>query len=275
MGGRNAKLGTRYLEKSDAIASQCASTYLAAMVLAWRAFGHAMAGRWVDASDSATASIERLERERGGVAWEKTIARMFLLMSREARGQLDELASESETWLRDARNRGDRYAQAVFMQFLAWTKMWRRDFDEARQLADQSLEGWTQSGYTVQHLYALRIHVYSDLLESQPSWSLKRLEAAWPSIRKSTLLETPMSRIEVWLLRGRVALAVGDRKGVLRAAKALGKESRRDAAAHARLLVALAGGDVGSEVGEQLRELGMGHEAFTMSSAAAALGAAG
>jgi hypothetical protein len=119
------------------------------------------------------------------------------------------------------------------------------DVADARQLVRDALAPWSQGGFHVQHLYALRLEAYGDLYEGRPHMAYARVVDAWGAIRASQLLRVQFGRIDMRLLRARVAVASAAARRSGRApllaqaeedAAALEREVRRDARPAATLI---------------------------------------
>jgi hypothetical protein len=97
----------------------------------------------------------------------------------------------------------------------------------------------------VQHVYALRVRLYADLMDGKAHDAWRMLIEAWPRLRDGMHLAIRTSRIDFELLRGRLALAcaqdcapsttdfIGE---ALRSADRLEATKRPDADCHAQLL---------------------------------------
>jgi hypothetical protein len=214
------------------------------MMLMCRGQAEILAGHWREALTASDGAATIFREQCRGVAWERNFTEMGALRALEELGRVDEAGERAERFLRDAMASGDVYAEVTALLYRALlVQLLHDDPAAARADAQLALERWTPVGYHVQHLYALRVDVLADLYERAPARAWERLEAAWPAIRRSFLLRVPTGRIDFFLMRARVALALfcstGD--GRLRArcaadARTLSQQARPDAAAHAMML---------------------------------------
>jgi hypothetical protein len=120
------------------------------------------------------------------------------------------------------------------------------DRPAARESVSTALAGWSQSGFHIQHLYALRLEVVCDLCDGRPQDAWRRLERAWPALRRSLLLVLPIPGVDARLLRARTHLSLAaadtDHRQSLRRLRsdlrALARTRREDVAAHCLVLEA-------------------------------------
>ena len=167
-----------------------------------------------------------------GVAWEISASRLFALICLYYEGRLDELARRLPPALVEAEDHGDLFAATsirVATQHVLLIAAGRPD--EARHNADDAMARWSQTGFQMQHRYALLSHVEVDLSCGRDREAYERLEQWWGDIASSMLLQIRQQRIDTFSARGRAAVA---------AAAAGGKDARRllgEAARHARRII--------------------------------------
>lgn len=254
--GSQARVGNAWLAEALRIVEQTRDPYLRALAEIWQAFGDLVAGRWQATVDRAQLGLSRLGSCGAGLAWETNVGELFRMAALTELGQLLAVERAAEVALREAAERGDRYGEVVQRQFLAWGRLAADDPDGARFHARESMAAWTRSSYTVQHFYATRAELSADLYQGR----VREVVARWPEEKRRFLQahldETPMSRIEAWLLEARMLLAQMAQGGagepallaqVMRLARRMAKETRPDAAGHAlwiQAAVALRLGDV-------------------------------
>jgi tetratricopeptide (TPR) repeat protein len=167
-----------------------------------------------------------------GAAWEISVTRLFALICLYYEGKLDELARRLPPILVEAEDHGDLFAATsirVATQHVVLIAAGRAD--DARRSADEAMARWSQTGFQMQHRYALLSQVEVDLSEGKGAEAHARIEARWRDIESSLLLQIRQQRIDTFSARGRAAVA---------AACADGKPSRRLLAAasrHARRII--------------------------------------
>jgi hypothetical protein len=263
-GGWMASLGNRMLGRAAEIATQWQSPRLSGMTQTMSGQTMIFAGQWRDALRTCDAGIDELTARCRGVAWETNAGYMGAIRAVEELGHLNDYRRRCQQLLDDADARGDVYARltAILYEALAHLAAGRPSL--VRQQVRTSMRVWTQSAFSVQHLYAIRLEAMSDVYEERPAEAWARLEHAWPALKRSGLLRVPIMRIDALALRARVALALASADPIAadrwlaastRDRRALAKERRPDTPAHACLLQA------GQEIGrvgrtKTLRSLG-------------------
>jgi len=216
-----------------------------------------------------------------GVAWEISVIRLFSLICLYYEGRLDELARRLPPILAEAEDRGDLFTATsirVATQHVVLIAAGRGD--EARVNADDAMARWSQTGFQMQHRYALLTHVEIDLSQGRHREAYARLERAWRTIESSMLLRIRQQRIDTLSARGRAAVAAaqhgGDRKALLAAAAHhAGRIIREDmpwAVAQGRLITAAvaAGSDRPEDAVSELRRASAGFTSAGMALHAAA-----
>ncbi|HEY2900489.1 MAG TPA: protein kinase [Polyangia bacterium] len=251
-GGWMASLGNRLLARAAEIATQSQSPRLSGMTQTMSGQTMIFAGQWRDALRTCDAGIDELTARCRGVAWETNAGYMGAIRAVEELGHLNDYRRRCQQLLADADARGDVYARltAVLYEALAHLAAGRPSL--VRQQVSSSMRVWTQSAFSVQHLYAVRLEAMSDVYEDRPTEAWTRLDRAWPALKRSGLLRIPIMRIDALALRARVALALASADPTaaerwlaesMRDRRALAKERRPDTPAHACLLQA------GQEIG--------------------------
>jgi len=161
-------------------------------------------------------ALEHLERGHDyfadciGASWEISVTRLFELICLYYQGKLDELARRLPPLLVEAEDRGDLFAATSFRiatQHLVLIADGRAD--DARRNVDQAMARWSQTGFQMQHRYALLTHVEIDLSEGKDAEAHDRIERSWQDVESSMLLRIRQQRIETLSARGRAAIAAG------------------------------------------------------------------
>ena len=143
-----------------------------------------------------------------GVAWELSVIRLFSAICLYYEGKLDELARRLPPILAEAEDRGDLFAATsirVATQHVVLIAAGRPD--EARDNVERAMARWSQTGFQMQHRYALLTQVEIDLSQGRHREAHARIEAAWPAIEGSMLLRIRQQRIDTFSARGRAAVA--------------------------------------------------------------------
>ncbi|HVV88114.1 MAG TPA: hypothetical protein VHE35_33970, partial [Kofleriaceae bacterium] len=171
------------------------------------------------------ARSHRHFRECVGAAWEISAVRLFELICLGCEGKLAELARKLPPILAEADDCGDLFAATsmrVATEHLVLIAAGKPD--AARASIDAAMARWTQTGFQMQHRYALVTRVELDLSQGRGREAHLRIEERWREIERSMLLKIRQQRIETYSARGRAAVA----------AAAEGHEPRRALAIAAR-----------------------------------------
>jgi hypothetical protein len=135
--------------------------------------------------------------------------------------------------LRDADERGDRYASASLRTGFG-TLHWLAadDVEGARRECESAIADWSQVGFMIQHYYALHSEVQIDLYAGEGAAAERRLDASARAIERSNLNRIQATRVETLCLRARTRLAAGrgDDERVRHAERDAGRLAAIDAA---------------------------------------------
>ena len=145
-----------------------------------------------------------------GSIWERDTLQVYALMARIYLGEIAELARLTEQRLYEARNRGDLFAETIYVASRANIHWLREDApDLKRRDVDEALRRWGQPGrFQIQHWYAMQSHVQVDFYAGEPLNALRRIVEAWPALRRSFLLRVQNLRIEAHSIRAFAAIRV-------------------------------------------------------------------
>jgi serine/threonine protein kinase/tetratricopeptide (TPR) repeat protein len=165
-------------------------------------------GRFLDAKIACTEAERIFREETTGAAWEIASARVFRLWSIAFLGELTELSSCVKENLREALERGDRYAAANLrtgLACLAW--LTAGDPAGAQTRVDETMSEWSQKGFHIQHYYDLVARAGISLYRGEGKIAHERVLARWPELSGSLLLLVQFVRIDATCIRARTALA--------------------------------------------------------------------
>jgi eukaryotic-like serine/threonine-protein kinase len=168
-------------------------------------------GGWREACRGCEAADEILRDQCTGVAWETTTAQRFALSSRVYLGDIAVLARRVDVLLRAAEDRGNLYAATDLRTRFNIVWLAADDVERARAEVDDAVRRWSQRGFHLQHYSALLAMEQGDLYAGDAVSASRRLEAQWPALKRSLLTRIQVLRVEVFQLRGRVALAMAAR----------------------------------------------------------------
>ncbi|MBA3539607.1 MAG: hypothetical protein H0T79_08245, partial [Deltaproteobacteria bacterium] len=180
-----------------------------------------MSGRWPEARTQLEAGLDTLREHGAGVRWELDMGESYWLATLFYLGEWREMARLVQLHLRDAIERGDGFAQQGLRTGrtnLAWLMVDRPD-EAIEQLA--IAVRWLGPSYSLSHAHTAMAHATVDLYRGDPTSAARRIEDALPRIEKLGLLRFQLPRIELTILRARIALAdqsraVPDRASELR-----------------------------------------------------------
>lgn len=165
--------------------------------------------------------------------WELSSARIMHLWAVRQCGAMKELRTHFAHYLRDARQRGDRYAETTMLRSCTPVYLADDDPEEAeRVVAESTWQPLDECRYHVQHFMALRARLMHELYRGDATGALQRLA---PDIRRherSLLNRFPTLRMEVQSLVGRLetlaATESSDPRSLLRRARRRTRACSRD-----------------------------------------------
>lgn len=165
-------------------------------------------GSWKRAREQAERAGRLFRAECTGVAFQLHNADMYALRSMYYLGDWDQLVRALPEQLRDAEQRGDRFATT---RLIAWggyvADLAADDPGRARQRVISALDRW---GVRTPHQewYRLMAEVEIGLFSGDAPASFRLLEDEWPKVRRSLQLRIQAARMIALHLRARAALGV-------------------------------------------------------------------
>lgn len=167
-----------------------------------------LAGRFAQAKRACGAAERIFREETTGAAWEISSARVFRLWSIAFLGELTELSRCVKDNLREAMERGDRYAAANLRTGLAiLERLLPGDSAGALARVDETMAEWSQRGFHIQHYYDLVARSGISLYRREGAAAHEHMLKQWPDLSSSLLLLVQFVRIDGGCLRARTALA--------------------------------------------------------------------
>ncbi|HJL17786.1 MAG TPA: protein kinase [Sandaracinaceae bacterium LLY-WYZ-13_1] len=165
-------------------------------------------GRWADALGHEEEALEILRRRCTGVAWELASSTIVLLDVLWRMGRWPELFERWPAVLADASSRGDLLLEIYLrIKFRSLGHLVEGRPEAAVREARDALARWSQPTFQLLHLWELFVQVEVLLYQRRPEAARERLDAAWPAIRRSQLLQLEMYEVTMRDLAGRVAVA--------------------------------------------------------------------
>ena len=189
----------------------------------------------------------RLSREVPDANFEAAIGRTSALHVLWLLVDPKRIAELAPGWIKDAETRGDRFSLVELNIFAGVADTAAGRFDRARARIVAALDRWPIDEFSYQHWVASKALAHIDLLTA-------RVQEAWPRLqddirraKKAGLFDTLSVRVDLWFLRGRLALTraadepeIADAmlKVVRADARRLGKEAVRSSRGQGELLQA-------------------------------------
>jgi eukaryotic-like serine/threonine-protein kinase len=165
-------------------------------------------GRFRDALEECRRAENMLRERCRDSSWEMTICHLLSLASLVYLGDLKTPRKLIEIFRREAKERGDRYAEVTLPSGLI-NMIWLADdqAEEARDRCDQALASWPSSDFQFQHYLSLIAQTQIDLYEGHADVALERIEGAWKQLKSSYHLKVQHFRVTMFHLRARALIA--------------------------------------------------------------------
>jgi hypothetical protein len=282
LGSSATQRTTQLLKAQDELIKKVGQPHAIAMAALNGAVAAFLRGRWRESLLLCEQGNRVFRATCKGVAWEIDSIQLFGLSSLWHLGEIAELTRRLPLLVKDARERGDLYAQVSFGTIIApFVQMAADDPSGARRAIDEALGLWSHQGVHVQHAYALYRQGEIDLYEGRAQAAGQRAAELWNAITGALLHRVQDVRISARDLRMRSALAAAKDAGnpeplllaAERDAQRMEREMRLDCTALAKLTrasVAVLRGNV--ELGATLlAEAAAGFDAADMPLNAAAV----
>lgn len=243
VGGRSTRRGAKLLNAAETLASTVRQPYAPAIVSLAKGVTAFLDGHWKIAADHCIAADRAFRELCTGVWWELDTAHTYLMWSYQYSGRYTELSRYAPGLLKEAIDRGDRYAAAnLNTQIMTVIRLAADQPSHARE--ELQKHRWTQSGFHVQHLNSLFAQVKIDLYQGDGESAWKRMTEKWPAVKGSLLMRIQMLRIDHRFHHAACALAAANGNSsseslldiARRDAKLLDREAKPWAAALAQLV---------------------------------------
>jgi hypothetical protein len=232
------------IEVASAEAAQSPDRYLSAFVTLARGIRHLLAGRFRAAVAPLAEAEQGFRRSCAGVTWEIDTARTWRLWCLCYLAEWAEVAAQWPLLLRDARERGDLYAEVTLGTYTMATV--RTAADEPDRAWDQLrdvMARWSQRGFHVQHHNELIATVLIRLYQGNGSAAWRFIQDKEPCYHRAMLWRVQAIRIDFLQLRARSALAAAqgttNRDVLLRSAHGDARRLERESAPWGQALGAL------------------------------------
>jgi hypothetical protein len=207
-GGRRSVRTERLLQMAVSLSERIQNPHATGLATLTAGIAAFLEGRWQAARHLTDRAEKILREECTGVSWERDNAHHYGLRSLFYLGEWAAMFRRLPGLLKEARERGDLYAETnLSLRHLYVARMAADQIETAREELARSIESWSHGGFHVQHYYAwcarVEMALYSDA--GQSAWEL--VARQWASLRRSLLDRVQFLLIESRHLRARAALA--------------------------------------------------------------------
>lgn len=194
-------------------------------------------GRMAEAAELCSRAEALLRQRCTGVTWEIDSSAIFGIQATRWTGEWNELELRLSVLLRDAEERGDRYAASFwYIRHLYWLALRDDQPEQARRQHDRGMALWTFRGYHMQHYWSLFALSEIDLYTGQAGTAWQRCMEQTKAVQKSLILRLQIARVEWLHLRARLAVALGRLDDAERIARHMERPKMRWATALALLV---------------------------------------
>ena len=235
-GGFTAALGgrsrwyDRLLAEAEGLGRRIQSPHVLGLRAVMNGAAAYFAGEFERARD-ATRQAERLLLEHGiGIAWELVTARFYHALSLYYLGEVEELSRCAAAYLKDAAERGNRFAALMFRTGPTnATWLFADDVAGARTALTEALAEWPERPFGSPHYMAMTAQGRIELYAGTPRNGWEAIERAWPALRRTGLFRIQAARTTA--RQTRASCGIGASRTAHAGAASLLAAAERDAAA--------------------------------------------
>jgi hypothetical protein len=227
------------LAQAEALADRIANPHAQALALAVRGMIAHLSADYRRAYDFCSRAEAELRTRCVGATCELDQAQLFAMYALTYLGEYNELGRLLPLRVREALERGDRYA-ATNLRIRVGHLLALAEDDPARARRDthEAIAEWSRLGFQQPHLFALFADTDVDIYEERPRDGFDRVQRAWPEVMGSLLMRIEVFKMTMHALRGRAALATAERTRDPEERREMIAAARVDAAGLRRLQVA-------------------------------------
>jgi len=197
------------LDRAEPHARQTGNSYAIGMVEMARGTVDYFDEKWPQALQFSRKAEATFRQHCTGVAWEIDTAIAFSLWSLAKMGEIAELSRACPALLKEARERGDLYAETnLSTQIMAMVRLGADNLEGLQEELRRVMDKWSQQSYHVQHHDALLAYVLVELYCGNPRAAWDRVQKEWSAFRWSLLSHVQDLLIEMLQLRAYCALAI-------------------------------------------------------------------
>ncbi len=213
-GGFSAALGgrsrwyDRLLAEAEGLGGRIQSPHVLGLCAVMTGAAAYFAGEFERARD-ATKQAERLLLEHGiGIAWELVTARFYHTVSLYYLGEVEELGRCAAAYLKDAAERGNRFAALMFRTGPTnATWLFADDIAGARGALTEALAEWPEQPFGSPHYMALTAQGRIELYAGTPRTGWEAVERSWPALKRTGLFRIQSVRITARQIRASCGVA--------------------------------------------------------------------
>jgi len=208
-GERSRERTDKLVQLAEAAVQKVDDPYPRGLLAVGRGFAAFHLGDFPAAMERFAAAEEVLRNECVGVSYEITLTESFRLMTLFFRGRIREMAESLGTWLIEARERDDLWAETTLVagpQCIRWLAV--DDHVRARGELGHASGRWSEGGFAVQRLWTFIANIHVDLYAAEGLVAWRRLTRRWEQLTSSYVFQAQWYRILLRYLRACAALAV-------------------------------------------------------------------
>ncbi len=183
---------------------------------------HGFARTWLSLADGAACffegrfapavrSLETAETESANaqtsLTYERNNSRVFRIHALRLLGALQQQHALIREFVRNGRQRGDRYLETTLRLLQGQSLLGRGDVGGARASLEEATWSPPEQGFHLQHWYELRARVELAIYEQTAPAAVPELMPRFAALDRSMLLRVKLVRADATALRGRLFLA--------------------------------------------------------------------
>jgi hypothetical protein len=251
------------LQSATAIAERIDHPYAIGLALSVATVSAFLEGRWRESLEQSERAEPVLRDRCRGVAWELDNTHYYSLAALFYLGEIKRLREALPEFVKEAGDRGDRYALTSMRTRLAPLVLLANDEPEkAREELRDAITSWHVEGFLLQHWYAMMGEAECLLYVGAGSAALRLIGKRWPALRRSMILRAQSVLIHSLYGRARAAVAAsstgsGGNAGVLDAAEEDASRIEREQTPWGDGLAGLVRAGIASARRERDRALGL------------------
>lgn len=187
-GRKNHRRIEKLSQTTSALAERLHDPYVLGTATLFAGIGRQGLGTFRECLELCDRAEAILREQCKGVAWEIGAAQMIACYVLIWLGEWKELARRVLTITQEAGTRGDRLLVTTLQEReMHLVRLFADEPDRAREDSQMGLEGWSQSGYHMQHFHNLEASTEIDLYTGEALAAWRRIQEHWSPFRWSLL----------------------------------------------------------------------------------------